>query len=210
MTTHVASRHIHPWWPEAAHGFPPAGLDAFLLWAAERGASDIAFQTGSPAYIEVDGALCVGRPARRSTALCWGGCASGSTTPPARASSGPGAPSIAPMPWRAGAASSNASAATSPRCRPGRLRRQYLASCAARRAAELRGAGRRGGDRRRLGYVPRPHAGDRRAGLGQVHPARRRHAAPVGTRRRAHPVLRGAHRVRLRRHRRRKRKPGPR
>ena len=58
MTTHVASRHIHPWWPEAAHGFPPAGLDAFLLWAAESGASDIAFQTGSPAFIEVDGALC--------------------------------------------------------------------------------------------------------------------------------------------------------
>ena len=44
-------------WPEAAHGFPPGRLDAFLLWAAERGASDIAFQTGSPAYIEVDGAL---------------------------------------------------------------------------------------------------------------------------------------------------------
>ena len=56
-----------PWWPEAAHGFPPARLDAFLLWAAERGASDIAFQTGSPAYIEIDGAL------RRATAAALDG-----------------------------------------------------------------------------------------------------------------------------------------
>ena len=44
-------------WPEADHAFPAAGLDAFLLWAAERGASDVSFQTGSPAFIEVDGAL---------------------------------------------------------------------------------------------------------------------------------------------------------
>ena len=45
------------WWPEAAHVFPVEGLDAFLLWAARRGASDISFQTGAPAMIEVDGTL---------------------------------------------------------------------------------------------------------------------------------------------------------
>ena len=44
-------------WPDAGHAFPAAGLDAFLLWAAERGASDVSFQTGSPAFIEVDGVL---------------------------------------------------------------------------------------------------------------------------------------------------------
>ena len=44
-------------WPEADHAFPAAGLDAFLLWAAGRGASDVSFQTGSPAFIEVDGVL---------------------------------------------------------------------------------------------------------------------------------------------------------
>ena len=44
-------------WPDADHVFPTAGLDAFLLWAAERGASDVTFQTGSPAFIEVDGVL---------------------------------------------------------------------------------------------------------------------------------------------------------
>ena len=44
-------------WPEAAHEFPHDGLDAFLSWAAARGASDVSFQTGLPAYLEVDGAL---------------------------------------------------------------------------------------------------------------------------------------------------------
>ena len=44
-------------WPDADHVFPAAALDAFLLWAAERGASDVTFQTGSPAFIEVDGVL---------------------------------------------------------------------------------------------------------------------------------------------------------
>ena len=44
-------------WPDADHAFPAAGLDAFLLWASERGASDVSFQTGSPAFIEVDGVL---------------------------------------------------------------------------------------------------------------------------------------------------------
>ena len=44
-------------WPEAAHAFPAERLDAFLLWAAELGASDIALQTGRPAFVEIDGRL---------------------------------------------------------------------------------------------------------------------------------------------------------
>ena len=45
------------YWPGAAHVFPVERLDSFLLWAAKRGASDISFQTGAPAFIEVDGRL---------------------------------------------------------------------------------------------------------------------------------------------------------
>ena len=45
------------WWPEAAHSFPAEKLDCFLLWASDRGASDIAFQSGSPAFVEIDGRL---------------------------------------------------------------------------------------------------------------------------------------------------------
>ncbi|MDE0407016.1 MAG: ATPase, T2SS/T4P/T4SS family [Alphaproteobacteria bacterium] len=44
-------------WAEAEFAFPPAGLDAFLLWAAGLGASDVTFQTGAPAFVEVDGVL---------------------------------------------------------------------------------------------------------------------------------------------------------
>ena len=44
-------------WEQAAHAFPVEKLDPFLSWAAERGASDVSFQTGSPAYVEVDGVL---------------------------------------------------------------------------------------------------------------------------------------------------------
>ena len=44
-------------WEPAQHGFPVDRLDPFLLWAAGEGASDIAFQTGSPACLEIDGAL---------------------------------------------------------------------------------------------------------------------------------------------------------
>ena len=51
------SAHPHERWPEAGHGFPAERLDEFLLWAADRGASDIAFQTGSPAFVEIDGGL---------------------------------------------------------------------------------------------------------------------------------------------------------
>ena len=56
-------------WDEAAFAFPPAGLDRFLLWAADRGASDIAFQTGSPAFVEIDGIL------RRATGAVLDGLA---------------------------------------------------------------------------------------------------------------------------------------
>ena len=62
MSVPVSGTSVQDWWPEAAHGFPAEKLDAFLLWAADRGASDIAFQTGSPAFVEIDGAL------RRATA----------------------------------------------------------------------------------------------------------------------------------------------
>ena len=56
------SAAVQDWWLEAAHAFPAECVDRFLLWAAERGASDIAFQTGSPAFVEIDGTL------RRATA----------------------------------------------------------------------------------------------------------------------------------------------
>ena len=71
----------------------------------------------------------------------------------------------------------------------GRFRGQHHAPGAARRTAQLRGARHRGRDRRGLGPAARPDPGDRRAGLGQVDPARRRHAPAAGARRRAHPVL---------------------
>ena len=57
-------RHECPLWPGAAHGFPAERLDEFLLWAADRGASDIAFQTGSPAFVEIDGRLARATDAR--------------------------------------------------------------------------------------------------------------------------------------------------
>ena len=44
-------------WEDAEFAFPAAGLDCFLLWAADHGASDVSFQTGAPAFIEVDGVL---------------------------------------------------------------------------------------------------------------------------------------------------------
>ncbi|MDE0051562.1 MAG: ATPase, T2SS/T4P/T4SS family [Rhodospirillales bacterium] len=51
-------------WQEAVHAFPAECLDRFLLWAADRGASDIAFQTGSPAFVEIDGSLAQATDAR--------------------------------------------------------------------------------------------------------------------------------------------------
>ena len=52
------------YWPEAAHGFPAERLDEFLLWAADRGVSDVAFQTGLPAFVEIDGRLARATAAR--------------------------------------------------------------------------------------------------------------------------------------------------
>ncbi len=46
-----------PRWADAEYAFPAAGLDCFLLWAADLGASDVSFQTGAPAFIEIDGVL---------------------------------------------------------------------------------------------------------------------------------------------------------
>ena len=51
------SAPVQAWWPEAVHAFPAERLDEFLLWAADRGASDVALQTGSPAFVEIDGRL---------------------------------------------------------------------------------------------------------------------------------------------------------
>ena len=69
--TSVCGTSVQDWWPEAAHGFPAEKLDTFLLWAADRGASDIAFQTGSPAFVEIDGTL------RRATAAALDGVVMG-------------------------------------------------------------------------------------------------------------------------------------
>ncbi len=54
------------YWQAAEHAFPAERLDEFLLWAAESGASDVALQTGSPAFVEIDGKL------RRATAAALG------------------------------------------------------------------------------------------------------------------------------------------
>ena len=40
-----------------AAGLEASELDAFLLWAAARGASDVALQTGRPPFVEIDGRL---------------------------------------------------------------------------------------------------------------------------------------------------------
>ena len=44
-------------WSAGEHAFDVGSIDAFLVWAAEQGASDISFQTRSPAFVEVDGVL---------------------------------------------------------------------------------------------------------------------------------------------------------
>ena len=44
-------------WEPGEHAFPVDRVDEFLLWAAEKGASDISFQTGMPAMVDVDGRL---------------------------------------------------------------------------------------------------------------------------------------------------------
>ena len=42
-------------WQPASHFFPTDRLDDFLVWAWGEGASDVVFQAGAPALIEVDG-----------------------------------------------------------------------------------------------------------------------------------------------------------
>ena len=44
-------------WEPGQRSFPTDRLDEFLLWAADLGATDIAFSTGLPVFIEVDGQL---------------------------------------------------------------------------------------------------------------------------------------------------------
>ena len=64
MTAPVQTRQECLRWSGAAHGFPADRLDEFLLWAADRGASDVAFQTGAPAFVEIDGRLARATDAR--------------------------------------------------------------------------------------------------------------------------------------------------
>ena len=42
-------------WSPGAHFFPAERLNDFLVWAWDRGASDVSFQTSDPVVIEVDG-----------------------------------------------------------------------------------------------------------------------------------------------------------
>ena len=44
-------------WEPAQFSFPVDRLDEFLLWAADLGVSDVSFQTGAPAQVEIDGRL---------------------------------------------------------------------------------------------------------------------------------------------------------
>ena len=64
MTDPFAGTGAVAYWPEAAHGFPAERLDDFLLWAGAQGASDVAFQTGLPAFVEIDGRLARATAAR--------------------------------------------------------------------------------------------------------------------------------------------------
>ena len=47
-----------PWWPGGESDmFPVERLDEFLFWVSSIGGSDIAFQTGRPVCVEIDGKL---------------------------------------------------------------------------------------------------------------------------------------------------------
>ena len=46
---------MNGFWPPGAHAFRVERLDEFLAWAWGQRASDVSFQTGAPALIEVDG-----------------------------------------------------------------------------------------------------------------------------------------------------------
>ena len=56
--TDPLTKPLIDYWVPADHGFPVDRLDEFLLWAADATASDISFQTGSAARVEIDGILC--------------------------------------------------------------------------------------------------------------------------------------------------------
>ena len=185
--------------------FPAAGLDSFLLWAAELGASDIAVQTGAPAFIEVDGAL------RRASGAVLDGVVMGRLCARVFDDTGEGI-------LRSGRAIDCSYAVASGKRRFRRFRCNLSPVLADQRfginltmrvlpdaATHPGGVGHRGGDRRRLGPLPGSHAGDRSAGFRQVDPAGCGHTAPAREWRGACAVIRGADRVRLRRHRRRRR-----
>ena len=56
--TDLLTKPLIDHWSPADHGFPVDRLDEFLLWAADAAASDISFQTGTAARVEIDGILC--------------------------------------------------------------------------------------------------------------------------------------------------------
>ena len=57
--------------PDGLAQFAPDRLDGLLAWAATQRASDVSFQTGSPVFVEIDGAL------RQATATRLDGIAMG-------------------------------------------------------------------------------------------------------------------------------------
>ena len=51
----VGDGAVSGFWEPASHFFPTERMDEFLVWAWREGASDVVFQVGAPALIEVDG-----------------------------------------------------------------------------------------------------------------------------------------------------------
>ena len=176
------------YWSEAAHVFPVDRLDAFLLWAAKRSASDISFQTGAPAFIEVDGKLA------RATGAALDGVALGSLCRRIFDATGEGI-------LRGGRAIDCSHAVAEARG----VFRRFRCNLAPVQAAggfavnlTLRVLPGAPPNFEELGIEDEiVEAWDLRrgltlvtgAGFGQVHPACRRHPASAGARRRAHPVL---------------------
>ena len=167
---------------------PPA-LTCFLLWAAERGASDVSFQTGAPAFIEIDGILC------RATGTVLDGLVIGRLVARVFDDTGEGI-------LRSGRAIDCSYAVASGPRQFRRFRCNLSPVLAGHRFGinitmrvlpdnppTLEGARHRAGDRRRLGPLPGPHPGDRGAGLRQVDPSSGGHAAVAGERRGAGAVL---------------------
>ena len=194
---------MSPRWEDAEFAFPVAGLDSFLLWAADLGASDVSFQTASPAFIELDGAL------HRATGAVLDGVAMGRLCGRVFDETGEGI-------LRSGRAIDCSYAIASGPREFRRFRCNLSPVLAGHRFGiniTMRVLPDSPPTLEELGIEPEvaeawdlcrgPHPGDRGAGLGQVHAAGRRHAAPSGKRRRTCARLRGADRVRVRRHRRR-------